>query len=137
MGFTKFAIDVDGTSSVNQYNANALAIKNTYFMKGTNATAVWPASFDVGTNGNQNDCPTATTCFDEAATIGGDATNHLNVNPMLTDPKSLTAPSFKPQAGSPVLTGCGTPGAGFDMSATFCGAIGGTDWTTGWTKFPG
>jgi hypothetical protein len=44
--FTKFAADVDGTSSVNQFNANNLAIKNTYFVKGTNSTAVWPTNFD-------------------------------------------------------------------------------------------
>ncbi len=136
MGFTKFAVDVDGTSSVNQFNANSLSVKNTYFMKATNATAVWPAGFDMGST-SQNDCPTPTTCLDEAASIGGDATNHIDVNPMLTDPKNIAAPSFKPQAGSPVLTGCGTPPAGFDTSATFCGAIGTTDWTIGWTRFPG
>ena len=134
--FPKFAADVDGTSSVNQFNANALTMKNVYFVKGTNATAVWPAGFDMGAT-SQNDCPTATTCFDEAASIGGDATNHMDQPVMLTDPKSLTAPSFKPMTGSPVLTGCATPPAGFDTAATFCGAIGATDWTMGWTKFPG
>jgi hypothetical protein len=135
--FQKFAIDVDGTSSVNQFNANALAIKNTYFVKGTNGSAVWPTGFDVGSGGSQNDCATATTCFDEAASIGGDATNHLNVDPMLTNPKSLTAPSWKPMAASPVLAGCATPPSGFDTSATFCGAVGTSDWTVGWTRFPG
>jgi len=134
--FSKFGVDVDGTSSVTQFEASALALKNTYFVKGTNATAVWPAGFDIGTGGTQNDCPTGGTCFDEAARIGGDATNHIDVNPMLTDPKSLTAPSFAPLAGSPVLTGCATPPAGFDTTATFCGAIGASDWTSGWTKFP-
>jgi hypothetical protein len=135
--FPKFAFDVDGTSSVNQFNANMLAVKNTYFVKAAASTAVWPANFDVGTGGTQNDCPTAQTCLDEAASIGGDATNKLNIDPMLTAPKSLTAPSWKPMAGSPVLTGCATPPAGFDQTATFCGAVGATDWTTGWTKYPG
>jgi hypothetical protein len=135
--FTKFGVDVDGASSVNQFNANALAIEHTYFVKGTNATAVWPANFDVGTSGNQNDCPTPTTCLDEAAAIGGAATNHVDIDPMLLAPKSPTAPSFKPMPGSPVLTGCGTPPAGFDRTATFCGAIGTSDWTVGWTRFPG
>lgn len=134
--FPKFAVDVDGTSSVNQANANALAIKNTYFVKATNASAVWPTGFDVGGNGNQNDCPTPQTCFDEAAVFGGDATNHVDVDPMLSDPKNLTAPSWKPMEGSPVLSGCATPPAGFDQTATFCGAIGAVDWTVGWTRYP-
>lgn len=129
MGFTKFAVDVDGASSVGQFGAGALAIKNTFFLKGTNASALWPASFDGAGAGNDGG-------FDEAAQIGGDATNRANVDPQLADPKSVTAPSFKPNAGSPVLTGCGTPPAGFDTTATFCGAIGTDDWTAGWTKFP-
>lgn len=62
--------------------------------------------------------------------------NKPNLNPMLTAPGNLTAPSWKPLDGSPVLTGCGTPPAGFDQTATFCGAIGGTDWTLGWTRYP-
>ena len=134
--FTKFAVDVEGTSSVNQFTGGALAFKNTYFVKGTNATAVWPANFDVGTGGTQNDCPTTTTCLDEAVSIGGDATNHIDVSPMLADPKSLIAPSWAPMAGSPVLGGCATPPTGFDTSATFCGAIGATDWTAVWTRYP-
>ena len=128
MGFTKFAIDVDGTSSVNQFTAAALTVKNTYIMKGTNATANWPANFDGAGAGNDGG-------FDEAAQIGGDATNRLDVDPMLTDPFNITTPNWKPAAGSPVLTGCGTPTAGLDTTATFCGAIGATDWTQGWTKF--
>lgn len=134
--FTKFAVDVDGTSATNQFNAGALEVKNTYFVKGTNASAAWPANFDVGSSGNQNDCPTTDTCLDEASAIGGDSTNHVDTDVMLTNAKSTTAPSWKPQAGSPVLTGCATPPAGFDQSATFCGAIGTSDWTAGWTRYP-
>jgi len=126
--FTKFAIDIDGASSVGQFGTN-LTIKNTFFLKGTNASALWPASFDGAGAGNDGG-------FDEAAQIGGDATNRQNVDPQLTDAKNLTAPSFKPATGSPVLTGCGTPPAGFDTTATFCGAIGTEDWTAGWTKYP-
>lgn len=135
MGFTRFAVDVDGSSSVAQFNGGALTVKNTYFVKATNATAVWPANFDVS-NGNQNDCPAGGTCLDEATAIGGDASNKIDINPMLTDAKNITAPNWKPAAGSPVLTGCGTPTAGLDQSATFCGAIGTTDWTAGWTRYP-
>jgi len=46
------------------------------------------------------------------------------------------APSFQLAAGSPVLTGCGTPPAGCDQTATFCSAVGTTDWTVGWTRYP-
>jgi len=130
--FPSFAIDVDDSvpGSVAQFTAGNLAIKNTYFLKAAASTAVWPANFDVS-NSVENDGG-----FDEAAQIGGDASNHLDVDPQLTDPKNLTAPNFKPAAASPVLTGCGTPPSGFDQTATFCGAIGTVDWTAGWTRFP-
>jgi hypothetical protein len=121
-GFTKFAVDVDGASSVAQFTATALALKNVYFVKATNATAVWPAGFDTDT-------------FDEAAQIGGDATNHIDVDVKLGAAFNITAPDWKPAAGSPVLTGCATPPTGLDGSATYCGAIGATDWTAGWTKY--
>ena len=127
--FPKFAVDLDGSSTVNQFGTG-LTIKHTYFVKGSNATAIWPAGFDTGSGGTQNDGG-----FDEAAQIGGDATNHLDVDAQLTAPKDLAAPSWKPAATSPVLAGCGTPPAGLDQTATFCGAIGASDWTTGWTKF--
>ena len=127
MGFTKFAIDIDGSSSVNQFGT-ALRIKNTFIQKGTNATAAWPTNFDGTGAGNDGG-------FDEAAMIGGDATNKIDVNPMLGAAFNTTAPDWKPAAGSPVLTGCATPPTGLDATATFCGAIGATDWTTGWTKF--
>ena len=128
MGFTKFAVDVDGASSVGQFTANALALKNVYFLKGTNATANWPANFDGAGAGNDGS-------FDEAAQIGGDATNHIDIDPMLGAAFNITAPDWKPAAASPVLTNCATPPAGLDTTATYCGAIGSTDWTAGWTKY--
>ena len=127
-GFTKFAVDVDGTSSVTQFNGNALALKNVYFVKATNATSSWPAGFDGAGAGNDGG-------FDEAAMIGADATNHIDIDPMLGAAFNITTPDFKPATGSPALTGCATPSAGLDISATFCGAIGATDWTAGWTKY--
>jgi hypothetical protein len=133
--WNQFGVDIDGLSSVGQFGV-ALEVKHTYFLKSTNATAIWPASFDVS-GANENDCQTPNVnCFDEQAQIGGDATNHLDVDPMLTLPKDIAAPSFAPMVGSPVLTGCGAPPAGFDQTAMFCGAIGTIDWTVGWTRFP-
>lgn len=128
--FTKFAVDIDGTSSVNQFGT-ALTIKNTYFVKGTNAPALWPTNFDVGSTGTENDGG-----FNEAQQIGGDASNKQDIDVRLTAPKNPTAPSFLPLAGSPVLTGCATPPAGLDPTATYCGAMGTIDWTAGWTAFP-
>jgi len=135
--FTRFAVDLDGASSVGQYGSN-LTFAHTYFVKGTNASAEWPANFDVNSSNVQNDCTNGgATCFDEATELGGIATNHVGTDIMLTSPKDIAAPNWKPAAGSPVLTGCGTPPAGFDQSATFCGAVGNSDWTTGWTRFGG
>jgi hypothetical protein len=73
---------------------------------------------------------------DEALFNAVDNNNHPNMNPMLAAPGNFAAPNWKPMDGSPVLTGCGTPPAGFDTTATFCGAIGATDWTLGWTRYP-
>ena len=128
MGFPKFAADIDGTSSVNQFGATSLSIKNVYFMKAASALSNWPAGFDGANAGNDGG-------FDEATMIGGDATNRIDVNPMLVEPFNVTVPNWAPAAGSPVLAGCGTPPAGLDQTATFCGAIGATDWTAGWTKY--
>lgn len=125
--WNQFAIDIDGADSVAQFGTN-LTIANTYFVPATGST-VWPAGFDIN-NGTDNDGG-----FDEVAMIDG-GTNHVGTDVQLTDPKNVTAPSFVPQAGSPVLAGCGTPPVGLDQTATFCGAIGTVDWTAGWTAFP-
>ncbi len=132
--FSSFPVDVDGASSAGQWGTG-LTIANTYFMK-TAAGDLFPANFDVVSN-KENDCDGAgANCFNEATALGGVVNNHMSADPMLTAPKDLVAPNFKPKAGAPVLTGCGTPPAGFDQSATFCGAVGATDWTAGWTRFP-
>lgn len=130
--WNQFAVDIDGAQAVAQVGSGALTIEHTYFMKSANAAAVWPAGFDVaGTPPSDNDGG-----FDELAVFGAVTSNHIDVDAQLAAPKNLTAPDWKPAAGSPVLTGCGTPPVGLDRSATFCGAIGATDWTTGWTRFP-
>lgn len=133
--FSTFAIDIDGTSSVAQWPSGNLSVANTYFMKPA-LGELWPANFDVVAN-KENDCDTTgTNCFNEATMLAGVTSNHMTSDPMLIAPKNITAPNWLPMAGSPVLTGCGTPPAGLDQTATFCGAMGATDWTTGWTRFP-
>jgi hypothetical protein len=126
--WNQFGADIDGAQSVAQFGTG-LTISNTYFVKSTGSAAVWPAGFDVN-NGTENDAG-----FDEVAMIGT-GTNKVDIDVQLTDAKNVVTPNFKPAAGSPVLTGCGTPPVGLDQTATFCGAIGADDWTAGWTKFP-
>lgn len=136
--FNQFPVDVDGASSVGQWNGGGLSVKNTYFMKATATASLWIPDFDKSmVNGvlTENDCVSGA-CFDEQTALTAEATNKFDVDPLLGDAKNLTAPNWKPNGGSPVLTGCGTPPAGFDTQATFCGAIGTTDWTAGWTAYP-
>lgn len=135
--FNQYPIDIDGAASVGQWNSGALSIKNTYFLKST-ASALWIPDFDKSMVNNvltENDC-VAAVCLDEQAALTADASIKIDMDPLLTDAKNLTAPNWKPTATSPVLTGCGIPGAGFDTAATYCGAIGATDWTAGWTAYP-
>lgn len=135
--FTDFAVDVDGFASVQQATAGTptLAIDNSYFYDNANDTNDgWPTDFDVD-EGDENDCETQNTnCLDEQAHFTDQALNNtFGTDPMLGDALNLTAPDFAPAS---VIDGGGTPGAGFDASATYIGAIGGDDWTAGWTAFP-
>ena len=56
---------------------------------------------------------------------------------MLTSPFDLNNPNFLPLAGSPVLTGAGTPpdDGFFDATANYVGAFKDVDWTFGWARF--
>jgi hypothetical protein len=131
--FSSYPVDIDGITSANSYGAG-LAVKHTFIVRAATIASPWPATFESGAT--QNDPLTAGGFFIEQTAIGQDPTTRLDVDVRLTDPKSLIAPSFAPQAGSPVLGACGTPPAGFDTAATHCGAVGAVDWTVGWTRFP-
>lgn len=78
--------------------------------------------------------------FDEKAALDNPVLKNRNVDPQIISPYSETAPNFKPTATSPVLMtseAAVPPSDGFfDNTATFVGAIGTTDWTTGWTAYP-
>ncbi len=122
MDYKGGAIDMDSATLTASQTGTAhwptlLSVDHTYLFNSTNTQAVPNAGVFALLNDSARN-------------------NRLNTNPMLTAPGNLAAPSFKPVASSPVLTGCGTPPAGFDAAATFCGAIGGTDWTLGWTRYP-
>jgi hypothetical protein len=132
MGFPKYAVDIGDTATVGRLtgqpgNEGLLYINQAFFVKATAATSNWPAGFD-GAPPDGNDGG-----FNEASFF---ASNRIDVPVKLGDPHNLTTPSWKPAAGSPVLGACASPApAGFDVTATFCGAVGYTDWTVGWTRY--
>ncbi len=116
-----------------------LTVDHTYFLKATSAAALYANNFDffdhdamAATPTIENDCggppaaPGASNCFNELAALTANTTNHIDADPMLTNPKDVAAPNWKPAVSS-VLAGCGAPPAGLDTTATFCGAIGAVD----------
>jgi hypothetical protein len=124
--FPDAAIDVDGAESVAAYNAGELLIQNSVFWNLKGDTVGLPAETKDNDNG-----------FDEAAKLLEAQNGNRVADPMLAAAQNLNKPSFKPRAGSPALVGGATPpGLGFDPTASFVGAIGARDWTTGWTAFP-
>lgn len=77
-------------------------------------------------------------CFDESAFFKTFARgNSFGLEPGLIDPHGAT-PSFAPMEGAPVYVDALTPpnDGFFNLSATFIGAIGAIDWTSGWTAYP-
>ena len=55
---------------------------------------------------------------------------------MFENPFVLAGPNFKPKVGSPALSGSDYTGLdAFFVKETFRGAIGSTDWTSGWSSF--
>ena len=74
----------------------------------------------------------------EAACLGED--DYRSVDPQLRAPYDLTSPDFRPQEGSPALTGAVTPpNDGFFTPVDFVGAVAATGelstWWQGWTTF--
>jgi hypothetical protein len=67
-----------------------------------------------------------------------DPTN-MRVDPQLGAPYNTTSPDFMPAAGSPARDGSvpvATPPSGdFWEPVSFIGAMGGRDWTEGWTDY--
>ncbi len=144
--FTDFAINVSDFSSAELARSGDLAVRSSYFFQNANDEVDgWPADFDVSNVAGEgepedlqeDDCESPSVgCFDEAAYFTSDALANTFADPMLGDPTNLATPDFAPADGSPLLTGGATPGAGFDATATYVGAIGADDWTAGWTAFP-
>lgn len=123
--FTDFGIQLNDESTKGQADAGNLYLKNSIVWDNANDTVSLPTQADVAG-------------FDATAFFLGAAMANRVADPLLTDATDLAAPSLQPKAGSPARTGAGTPPAGgfFDATATYVGAMGDTDWTTGWTSFP-
>jgi hypothetical protein len=130
--FTQDAVFVDGAASQAQWNMGALSIRNSVF-------------FNNPGMGWQNVAPTRlpdggmpADSFDEDMALSNAALANRQVDPQLTAATNVTTPNFKPTAGSAVLMGGIAPPAHpfFDATATYIGAVGADDWTTGWTVYP-
>lgn len=129
--FSDWATFIDGASSKAQWDSGQLLVKNSVF-------------FHNPTDGYQNVLPPGLSNGDAAPDMANEkdlldtpSLGNRSVDPQLTDMLNTTAPNFAPRSGSPVLTGGVVPAdAFFDTTATFIGAIGATDWTSGWTAYP-
>lgn len=131
--FTDQGFIVDGNPSKTQWSMGALSVKNSiFFQNPTMGVADYhaPLRADGGVADNM---------FAEPTELAAPSLNNrFDIDPKLAAPTSATAPVFKPLSDSPALMGGGTPPSDgfFDSTATFVGAIGTDDWTTGWTAYP-
>jgi hypothetical protein len=130
--FNDWAMFVDGSNSQARWTDGSLAVKNSIFFK--NPMAGWQ---NVRPS-NLADGGVVADTFDEEMSLLAPSLNNRQVDPLLPSATNVTAPVFKPLTDSPALMGGATPpGDGFfDVTATFVGAVGATDWTAGWTAFP-
>ncbi len=118
-----------------QLDAGNLTIQNSMFFGNDGAETNLPPP-----QGN-NDILESDYITTAGATTAGRADPHntFGIDPGLpAAATSRTAPDWKPAANAPALTVGTTPPADpfFDATATFAGAIGTVDWTTGWTRYP-
>ena len=83
--------------------------------------------------------PQATGDIDEATYINAarERTSSTSIRVCPAARSSTTAPDFKPRTAAAITGGATPPDDGFfDTTATFVGAIGADDWTSGWTAYP-
>lgn len=131
--FTDKGLLVDGNPSKNQWTMGALSVKNSiFFQNPTMGVTDYISSPrpDGGVTDNM---------FNEPTELAAPSLNNrFDIDPKLAAATSVTAPIFKPLSDSPALMGGAVPPSDgfFDATATFVGAIGADDWTTGWTAYP-
>ncbi|MBL9038516.1 MAG: hypothetical protein JNG84_08400 [Archangium sp.] len=130
--FNDWAMFVDGSNSQGKWNGGSLVVRNSIFFK--NATLPWQDTkpSNLADGGVPNDP------FNEETALTAPSLSNRSVDPSLGNAMDATAPVFKPLSDSPALMGGATPpnDGFFDATATFVGAVGTTDWTTGWTAYP-
>ncbi|MCY1032992.1 hypothetical protein OV207_16090 [Corallococcus sp. BB11-1] len=138
--FADLAIDVDGTASAALWNAATpeLSLQSTLFWSNRGDTLAIPNAPNPKKDASGAVTDADVSRFVEAEKVLAAGLNNKVADPQLTAALNLEAPDFTPAAGSPALNpdNAATPGAGFDTSARFVGAVGTTNWLTGWTAFP-
>jgi hypothetical protein len=130
--FNDWAVFIDGSNSQARWTDMSLQVRNSIFFK--NPMAAWQNT----TPDPLRDGGVVPDTFNEDMALATPSLNNRMVDPQLAAPTAVTAPNFKPLMDSPALMGGATPPSDgfFDPAATFVGAVGTTDWTTGWTSFP-
>lgn len=126
--FADSSVDVDGDSSAARAMEGTLTIESSIFFD-NGANDEWP----VESGDADNDSG-----FDESAFFRGASLSNRFMDPMLTAMLDLDAPNMTPRPESPAMTGGATPPSDgfFEPAATFVGAFGTDDWTSGWTAYP-
>ncbi len=131
MNHTADALRIDHSNTVTQWNMGALNVKNSIFFENPMTGARnWVKS--LGDGGVEDR-------VDEAAVLGEALrSNRLGMSPGLMAPMSEMQPNFTPASGAEAMNGAAMPPSDgfFDTSALYVGAVGGTDWTAGWTAYP-
>jgi hypothetical protein len=118
-GFGTVGIDIDNQETID----HGLTLQNSII--GLNL-------LDVSGDGDGIDDP--------AFVATGAWSNRVGIDPMLAAPFDRNAPDFRPQAGSPALSGFATPpNDGFFDAVDFVGGVDpdGTPWYQGWTTTAG
>lgn len=125
MGFPKGGFVIDGESTALAYSNGESQFKSNIVQAST-----FPFK-SVGNTVYINDQQ-----LEDKAILDGCLKFNTSVQIGLTNISNLNAPNFKPAANSPALTGANFTGLNsFFTVGTFRGAIGASDWTTGWTNF--
>ncbi len=144
--FADKAVDVDGAASARLSESGEMTIQNTLFWqnKGDTTSIGYSANPVKDANGTTTDADASRlsdgTIYKEPERILAAANDNQVVDPKLSAGRNVATPNFKPEPESPALitTNAATPPADgfFDTSAKFIGAVGGQDWTAGWTAYP-
>lgn len=125
LGYAKGGFCVDGAGTATAFNAGESMFKN-------NLVHAIEKPFLSRDNVVFTDAS-----LQEKALTEGNMLYANSADIQLSNISNLTNPNFLPQAGSPALTGASFTGldATFFNTTTFRGAMGSTDWTTGWTNW--